>query len=146
MQVLGIDPGQTTGVCTLETFPTRKGYSNYRVVLAEQIPWETRKSDLLALLRGSSQPQPDYIVMESFRLRPGRAMEQVGSTFPSVEIIGLVEGFVYALGLNIPIYYQEPAVISRVQILPEHEEFLKGKVHASDAYKHVRYYLVRSSA
>lgn len=142
MIILGIDPGRTTGICVLENDQT----NSIEVAMASQIPWELRKSLLWALIAGTSITwplgQPDAIVIEDFKLRPGRALEQIGSDFPSVHIIGMIEGFHYALQLRCPIVYQTPAIIGRVQVLPEHSSVFKGREHASDAYKHARYYLV----
>lgn len=138
MLILGIDPGKTTGVCMLRTGET------VEVVLAEQIPWDRRKEDLWALFTATFReelPVPQYTVIENFRLRPGRAMEQVGSTFPSVEVIGLIEAFHFITKNFFDLVYQEPAIISRVQILPEHAAFFVGKPHAADAYRHARYFL-----
>lgn len=143
MIVLGVDPGKTTGVCMLRTGKT------IEVIMAEQIPWETRLEDFWALLTATFReelPVPQYIVVENFRLRPGRAMEQVGSTFPSVEIIGLIEAFGYVTKNFFQIVYQEPGAISRVAILPEHAHFFTGLQHAADAYKHARYFCVTSKA
>lgn len=137
--ILGIDPGYTTGVCLCAYTPGGGPTSELSIIKALQIPWERRLPDLWALL---DQKAVERIVVESFRLRPGRAMEQVGSAFPSVQIIGLIEGFLYARAAPTPVTYQEPCVISRVQILPEHQLNLRGLPHAADAYRHVRYYVV----
>jgi len=141
MLVLGIDPGKTTGVCMLRVGETLE------VVMAEQIPWETRKEDLWALFTATFREGlsvPLYTVVENFRLRPGRAMEQVGSTFPSVEVIGLIEAFQFVTKNYFRLVYQEPAIISRVQILPEHASCFVGKPHAADAYRHARFFCVTS--
>jgi len=142
MKILAVDPGRTTGICVLESDQT----NSIRVAMANQIPWEVRKLQLWALIAGTSVTwplgQPDAIVIEDFKLRPGRAMEQIGSDFPSVHIIGMVEGFHFALQQTCPIVYQTPAIIGRVQILPPHEKLLAGQEHAKDAYKHARYYLI----
>lgn len=139
MLVLGIDPGKTTGVCML------KAGKDIEVVMAEQIPWDRRKEDLWALFTATFReglPVPQYTVVENFRLRPGRAMEQVGSTFPSVEVIGLIEAFQFVTKNYFKLIYQEPAIISRVQVLPEHAPLFVGKPHAADAYRHARYFCV----
>lgn len=141
MLILAIDPGQTTGVCALESDPE----NNIRVVAAVQIPWSRRIEDFAALLAGTSEEglqQPDVIVFEAFRLRPGRAMEQVGSIFPSVRVIGIVEALHYTMDLKCPIVYQEPSILSRTEVLEEHKQHFVGREHAADAYRHARYYHV----
>jgi hypothetical protein len=119
------------------------------VLLAHQIPWKTRKEDFWALFTGTFReilPVPQYVVIESFRLRPGRAMEQVGSTFPSVEVIGLIEGYQFVTHNYFQIVYQEPGTIARVAMLRENAGFFVGLPHAMDAYKHARYFSVMQTA
>jgi len=142
--ICGVDPGNTTGVCLIDETASR---DDFQVVGVYQIPWEYRISFFQALFTGTfadevqSKPLlPEVVVIESFRLRPGRAMEQVGSEFPSVRVIGIVETFI---SLCIPkplLVFQEPSVIGRVEILPQHIEQFKALIHAGDAYRHARYY------
>jgi hypothetical protein len=73
-------------------------------------------------------------------------MEQVGSTFPSVEVIGLIEGYQYVTRNYFTIKYQEPGSIARVAVLAEHAGFFVGLPHAMDAYKHARFYCVMQTA
>jgi hypothetical protein len=144
MNVLAFDPGQTTGFCMLKNCEGQ--HRVYSLLEAGQIVWERRLFDVNALLTGiysRTLPRPDVLVIESFILRPGRAMEQVGSTFPSVQVIGIIEGIRFTRELKIPMVMQTPSCISRVQILEEHQDRLKGMVHAQDAYRHARYYLAR---
>lgn len=146
--IVGIDPGTTTGVCLIVT--DDKG-SDFQVVSVWQIPWEQRLSFFQALFYGtfadkSGKPQlPEVVVIEAFRLRPGRAMEQVGSEFPSVRVIGIVEAFVSLCYPQPLLVFQAPSVISRVEILPQHSAQLSTFIHAQDAYRHVRYYHLTTS-
>lgn len=140
--IVGIDPGQTTGVCAAD----EQG-DDFQVASTWQIPWENRLSFFRALLCGTfahdnGEPLlPEVIVIEKFHLRPGRALEQIGSDFPSVRIIGIVEAFAsLCLPVQPLLIFQDPSVIGRVEILPQHAEQLKGLIHAQDAYRHVRYY------
>lgn len=145
MIILGVDPGQTTGVCLINTNISTNGAESFGVLLAEQIPWERRHADFWALLGDLNYhrvPAPQLVVIENFRLRPGRAMEQVGSTFPSVNVIGLIEAYRHVSPFEFDIVFQEPAIIGRVQILPVHQSLFVGKQHAADAYRHARYYAV----
>lgn len=144
--IVGIDPGHTTGFCMVDEKP-KAGIDDFQVVSVAQIPWEKRVSFFIALFNGTfannkgESQLPEIVVIESFRLRPGRAMEQVGSEFPSVRVIGIVEALTALCLPERPLLvFQEPGVIGRVGILPKHEEQLRGLVHAGDAYRHVRYY------
>jgi len=146
-KIVAIDPGGTTGVCAIEETASHvEGVPDFQVVMVEEILWENRLTFFEALFYGrlttiNGEPLlPDVVVIESFRLRPGRAMEQIGSNFPSVRVIGIVEAFV-ALCINEPLLvFQEPSIIGRCEILAEHASMFRGLIHAGDAYRHARYY------
>lgn len=152
MIIAGIDPGYTTGLCVIDENPKARRIiggmlenDDFQVVCVAQIPWEKRLVSLQALFYGTFANSdklllPEVVVVEAFRLRPGRAMEQVGSEFPSVRIIGIVETLVSLCCPQPLLVYQEPGVIGRVEILEQHKTELEGLIHAGDAYRHVRYY------
>lgn len=141
--IAAIDPGQTTGVCIIGETPKS---NDFRVVGTWQIPWESRISFFVALFGGTFADDkgkpllPEVVIIENFHLRPGRALEQIGSEFPSVRVIGIVEVLVALCCPKPLLVFQDPSVIGRVSILPEHEERLAGLIHAQDAYRHARYY------
>lgn len=149
--IMAVDPGQTTGVCIIKEFDKAPNaltqIDGFQVMASWQIPWESRISFFVALFSGAFATDdgeillPGIVVIESFRLRPGRAMEQIGSEFPSVRVIGIVETLIYQCTVAQPLLvFQEPAIIGRVEILPEHKQQLSGLIHAQDAYRHARYY------
>lgn len=93
MRILAIDPGKTTGVCLLET---TSQHDDFEVALALEIPWEAHPEFLWALINGTLPQQrqphpPEVVVVEAFRLRQGRALEQTGSDFPSSQVIGMIQ-------------------------------------------------------
>jgi hypothetical protein len=140
MIILALDPGATTGYCLVDDS------TGFGVVSVGEIPWDSRLGLLTALIGGTSAHngllQPQAVVVEAFRLRPGRAMEQVGSIFPSVRIIGIIEALLYQRPdrSKVPLVFQEPGIMARVEVLPEHADLFVGMPHAKDAYKHARYY------
>jgi len=145
--IVGVDPGTTTGVCLIVADDRS---NDFQVVGVWQIPWEDRLSFFPALLHGTftnqGKPQlPEVVVIESFHLRPGRAMEQVGSVFPSVRIIGIVEAFASLCTPEPLLVLQDPSVIGRVEILQQHSAMLSTLIHAQDAYRHARYYCLTTS-
>ena len=126
MIVLGIDPGQTTGVVCLV---------NGEVDFTQEVPWDLRLSsfcDMFKVMR------PDLIAVESFHLYPHRAQSQIGSIFPSVEVIGIVQAFAWTFFWDVPIVWQTASMIKLVAILPEHQRLVKHSEHLQDAYKHTR--------
>lgn len=139
--IIGIDPGQTTGICIVQT--DKEPVGGFHILVADDYEWEDRFG--LAGLIKKSIKALSTVVIESFNLYPVAAKGQaaIRSSFPSVEMIGIVS---YACHINeIELVRQPPSVRSRVTVLPEHKEALRGLHHAVDAYKHVRYYLVHQA-
>jgi hypothetical protein len=143
LNILAIDPGQTTGVCLIHTTPSDKGFE---VDICEEIPWGDRFWHLEALIREGYCPEgpphpPEVVVVEQFRLRQGRAYEQSGSDFPSCQVIGIVEAFLFIRQLpNTKYVLQEPGAMSRVMVSANDIEWVKGSPHKQDAYRHARYF------
>lgn len=134
--VLGIDPGRTSGVCILRTHEPDRGFD---VVKSYEISWSSRFEFLPLISSLALQCQPPQrlaIVIESFRLYPHRARQQIGSAFPSVQIIGIVETAAFIAGVLDTIVYQPSSNISRVEVLHP----VGVSPHVQDAYKHARYY------
>ena len=152
MLILALDPGKTTGACAIRTDGSKKGFV---VVTALEIPWESRLGTLEALIDGTffdkKKPQPpEAIVVESFHLRQGRAYEQAGSDFPSSQVIGSIQAFLWldremfscqrlVYGLE-RLYLQEPVIIARVRIDDPDLPVVQGSPHKQDAYKHAKFY------
>lgn len=141
------DPGETTGICVgkiREDLATSRIY--FDVLYSDIISWTDhykRTAELLDWYR------PDIIVIEGFWLYEGKAKAQVGNTFPSVEVIGVIRARAFDRGLLNRIITQPAALASGVQIKQEHESLLYSlgtselREHAKDAYRHLRYYTVQ---
>lgn len=112
---------------------------DFQLTQAGQIPWQERFSCLKKLI---IEDLPCWIVVESFRLYEHKAQDQVNSDFPSVRVIGAIEAYLEGVGRLDRLVLQPASVRSRVQILNEHKPMLVNKVHAHDAYQHLRYFFV----
>lgn len=134
MNIIGIDPGRTTGY--VETFRSDEGLE---VLVAKKIEWHQRHSIIpLIASKVSSDPLvPTVIVVESFRLYPHEFHHQVGSDFPSVQVIGIIDAACWLASPRPEIIFQPAANKSRVQI---HHKTVPRSEHVRDAYRHVRYY------
>ena len=136
---LGIDPGETTGVCVAYS-------SGDELIVSEafELTWESRFQllPLVSILSEQSATQLD-IVVESFHLYKHRAQQQVGSYFPSVRVIGILETAAWASKILNRIIYQSASDIARVTVLPQHAKIVGGSEHTKDAYKHIRYHYVK---
>jgi len=143
MKILAVDPGRTTGICLLDSDGDR-----IKVETAYEILWEDRFPGLKALVACTlvnhiNRPLSTLaVVIESFRLRQGRAQELAGSDFPSLQIIGILQAFMYVVSpeLVAQIVFQEPSCMTRVSILEADRSWVEGSPHKMDAYKHARYY------
>lgn len=134
MRLIGVDPGQTTGYVKL----LHDHDGELRVLEAKEIVW-TARMELIPLIAASvlEDPQvPTTVVVESFRLFPHEFHHQVGSTFPSVHIIGIIDAACWLANPSPEIIYQ-PAV-NKSRVLIYHP--LPGSEHVRDAYRHARYY------
>jgi hypothetical protein len=138
MNILSIDPGYTSGVCMAST------HDDFEVIQVGEFDWDERFSVLETLLTGKHAPNGmplifDVVITENFRLRHDKAKTQVGQTFPSSQIIGIVGYLCYKQ--DIPLVIQEPGTRVRVKVLDEHKYMVVGP-HITDAYQHARYYYV----
>lgn len=143
-QVLAIDPGQTTGVVVAEL----QNYEIASIVQQYEMGW-ARRFELIPLVAGlcasdgGTPPQCSVIVLEAFRLYPHEHRRQVGSDFPSVRVIGIVEAAAFICGFDLNNLFLLPAgVKNKVAILPQHAPLIMRSEHVRDAYKLARYHAV----
>lgn len=160
MRIVAIDPGKTTGICILQTSPRN---DDFEVGYVGEMSWDDRFAISRALIAGmwpqrelgAAARPPEVVIIERFRLRQGRAYQQAGSDFPSIQVQSIIETFVWLHNHNVEYGYmgatcdksieivmQEPVCMAHVQILPDHHHLVAGSEHMKDAYKHARFYFV----
>lgn len=127
-RILSIDPGQTTGYAVATVFNRR----DFELLELGQFTWDER------FRLGELIKTVQTVVVEEFRLYRHAKENQVGSNFPSVHIIGIVDTYCHQYG-DIPIVLQPASVRQNVSVLPQHRELVKSP-HMEDAYRHLRYY------
>lgn len=140
------DPGGTTGFCAGILDPQQP--SGFRILESAIVPWPNRFSRIRGLI---DLYRPHTTIVEPFVLYKHKAKDQIGSKFPSSQVIGIIEAYLYMTGCAMPIYQGAFLIAGKppVQVLPEHEGqlWLEGSVdlreHARDAYKHLRYWVVQ---
>lgn len=133
MNIIGIDPGATTGY--VEAFRSDDGLE---VLQALEIAWAARHT-LIPLIGSKVREDPSVptvVVVESFRLYPHEFQHQVGSSFPSVHIIGIVDAACWLANPRPELVEQPASIKSRTQL----KHTLPRSEHVRDAYKHARYY------
>lgn len=135
MRILGVDPGGTTGMCFVDWVGHGKEFT---VIKSWEVPWMSRWDIYGAV----EQLNFDVIVVESFRLYRHMAQEQVGSDFPSAQVIGAIEYVLFDKHTRAKLVYQPAANAKDVQVLPIHRDILGSSEHRKDAYKHIRYWIL----
>ncbi len=133
--IVSFDPGETTGFVAGEWF----GGKEFELVDVTLIPWNDRFHQVQVLLK---LHVPDYIVVEAFRLYPHRAMSQIGKTFPSSQMIGIIQSFAYLQGYLDRVIIQPASNRSSVKIPEEHLSMVGSSSHIRDAYRHLRYFVI----
>lgn len=104
-----------------------------KLVECGQFPFADKVDNILMLYR------PAMVVIEEFRLRLVAAT--VGSTVPTIEVIGVMK---YLCGVRgLPFCFQQPSQKicfsdNRIKSLGLYQ---KGKPHATDAVRHSTYFL-----
>lgn len=148
--ILSVDPGKASGVVIAGNIRAR----TFDVLGARVLEWPDRFW-FKSFIRANYQALK-WIVIERFALfnNEKTIRAQIGSEFPSVRIIGIIEAWAEEYGLLDRIVYQQPSDIHgrdprtgrpcyTVKIASEHITQIKGSSpHIEDAYRHVRYYVL----
>jgi len=139
------DPGETTGFVEVlwNTRTTKMELTSVR-----HIAFAAAALDIHRL---TMENCPDIIVYERFALYDHKKDSQVGSEFPSSQVIGMIKMAVELVSekdvsWNIELVKQPAVVMARAGIRDEHANQLKGHVHAISAYKHALYYITAQYA
>jgi hypothetical protein len=136
MRLLAIDPGGTTGLCLIQL---DRGWDQFELIESVEFPWLERFHMYDYIRRVGA----DIHVIEEFRLYRHEAMNQVGSDFPSCQVIGAVEYLLEEKGKRKNLFYQPAYVTKSVAIEKRHEAMVgKDSEHRKDAYKHARYWVL----
>ena len=130
IQILGVDPGGTTGFCVIEYTPES------RPVLKEA--WEESGGLGGVLAIRDKIIKHEIVVCESFTLRPGVKMPDLSPVY----IIGALEAL---MPYQDSLVYQQPSakVLCPDEKLKKIEMYQRGHPHANDAIRHAIIYLVK---
>ena|SRR3990167_5816485 len=158
MRIVSFDPGKTTGVCCLATsswppnpsttFTTNIADDDYEDLMAV---WKRlcifQPLGETAVYSLPYQPPPASmglaIVIESFRLFPDKARAQIGSDFPSSQVIGQLKLLAYQTGLTTCLHFQNPDIQTMwpVNKLKKFGYTFSGMTaHETSALKHAIHY------
>ena len=138
--IVSIDPGGTTGFCSLYFTGGVITPDQYTVQTALEVTFSNRF--WYQRYFSEQRDQIGVIILERFKLfgKQSTMNGQINSEFPSVRIIGIVEAFAHMYGLHDKIVFQEPNDRKSAQIPKVHWAALGPSDHVKDAYRHARYY------
>lgn len=135
MNILGIDPGKTTGLAVIIVNEETK---KARIDLAET------SSDLTAIEYNHLLQAADYIVVEDFKVRPNKAKKGSfdWSQMETPKIIGSIQTLAALIGKKVTL--QQPT-IKPMGYGFAHMIYVKGKpgTHIQDAAAHAMYFAVK---
>lgn len=137
MEIIGLDPGGTTGVCRYTTFD-----SGSPVIESSQLGPGEHHLELFDLLVGH---HPDLIICERFDYRP----RQGNADLSPVEYIGIVNMYWQyrdqSVERDVEVFYQQQLAHDKglwtddkLKVVGLHTP---GKPHANDATRQVLYYV-----
>jgi len=137
---LSIDPGGTTGFTAFNVPNGLIDPETYSIHTALEVTFDSRFWFHRFFVTYCDQI--GLIILERFKLFNNTItmQSQIGSEFPSVRIIGIVEAYAHLLNLHHAIHFQEPNARLSAQIPREHYKTLGPSNHVRDSYRHWRYY------
>lgn len=131
--IQAFDPGQTTGHCWLLLSPKLKTIT-YSTTNLTQLPQIWLHLNMASF--DGIWPHDRYIVQcESFHLYPHRAAAKIGSSFPEIEVIGVIKLFQQLNEAHVE-FVERPASMVKNAKIPLDYQRRGMSLHEKDALKH----------
>lgn len=150
MRVLALDPGERVGWARADVNDAGQ-WSELRHGITELRPMALSVRESLAGPTPNS-PGYDLVICEEWRLYPHKAQEMIGSSFPSVQFIGMVQLCCWTSGVKLK--KQGAGVMTTGdkwmrRLNPELHEMVNAPrahddAHDMSAIRHLFYWTVRS--
>lgn len=139
--LISVDPGKTTGLC-VGRYTGAPSRFDFDLVGAYEVPWDDRFF-FKHVLANTMQAGPLFrVIVEKFVLYEAKKNDLVYDDMPSSMFTGMVHAYLHeADALNL-LVYQLAAWRVGTEVLPVHKKALGSSPHITDAYKHLRYYIV----
>src|SRR3990167_4590936 len=142
VKVVAFDPGQTTGVAvyfggTL-LLPVTNAQSQFATLNLDS----THIASLVQCW-GDYCTDAGIIIVESFQLFPHKAKDQIGSTFPSVDVIGQIRMLAHLTEKTQCLVFQQPNCQTAISetMLRKYGVWQDRSNHERSALKHLIYHL-----
>ena len=145
---IAIDPGANVGVATFN----EKGEDIKRTVMREE-PFRDLMANMYSMLYAEVQKHPESkigltFIMEDFKLRQDKAIDQTGSDMPAPRIIGAVQMIDRLLGDRSEIILHQPMVLSTALKWAGFPKYANNRrLHPPDdiaAYSHGVFHLINA--
>jgi hypothetical protein len=135
---VGIDPGATTGVALWE--------STANVFQAYDVLWEQRHQFACKIELQSGGDDRFVFIVENFRLFKSKAVQQAGSQFQAVKIIGVLEYLSFKW--HHAVIFQEPRIQEYMPIehVPQRVASMLSSPHQISAAKHLVHWLRKNDS
>lgn len=137
---VAIDPGKNIGLATFSS----EGEDRGKLVVNEEALFGFLKNVIVAVEEKESRFVT--FILEDYKLRKDRALDQVGSDIPAARIIGAVQMVHSILGEQSKIVLQEPRILHTALKWSRQNKWVGRKSHVPDdvsAYAHGVYYLIQ---
>lgn len=134
-KLISFDPGKATGFVIFDAIDFKA--REYDLAAVGVIEWHDRRH-IETLLKDA---QPDYIIIEEFKLRRDKALEQSGSDMPSPRVIERILTYCEQLDFEDRIVIQMPGLRTNCNVPLEHQKACRIS-HIRAAYLHGRYYVL----
>lgn len=134
IRIIGIDPGQTTGVCVFEG----RALGGYAQLSTKEMPLAAATTE--QYIRYNT---PNLIVMEAYRIYNWKTRSHANSDVHTLRLIGAIQYIAYIK--NIPVVFQgagEGKAFCTDEKLKEWSMYQVAHRHANDAIRHVAHYLL----
>jgi hypothetical protein len=146
-KILALDPGETTGWCTLELKASDSPLASRAEVrphyCAGQIVTNPIEQATPLLTKLFEEQKPDHIVCEDYRVYSWKTKSHSWEELHTPQLIGSIRTL--AQQLNIPISFemaQQPKQFVTDEKLKEWGIYHRGMKHARDAQRHAIYFLL----
>jgi hypothetical protein len=136
LTILAFDPGQTTGFCEMcintETGSVALTTANLKSLVDV---WTALRMTHIMGMPGLQERPPGEVVVhsESFHLYPHRATAKIGSSFPEVEVIGVIKLGAQLSGWK---HIERPASMVKSAKIPSQIKMRGRTLHEKDAVLH----------
>lgn len=133
--ILGLDPGETTGVSLWIRIPGTALYDIYAFqVNTSIIQWGVDKFKVLI----RSDPGGSIVVVEDYRIYAWKAKDHSWQTLLTPRLVGVAETFCHLSGIPIVKQMaQQGKSFAKDDKLESWELYVRGLPHAMDAMRHV---------